>query len=530
MWQNVQNQLAALPDFLSGHLLLSVSALLVGIAISLPLGVLAARSDRARGPVLTVASVIQTVPSLALLALMVPVLGGTIGFLPAFMALTLYSILPTLRNTVTGITELDPAVVEAAHGVGMTARQRLWRVELPLAAPVIVAGVRTATVWVVGTATLSTPVGAPSLGNYIFSGLQTRNWISVLFGCVFAAALAIVLDQIIRMLEVALRDRRRKLGMGAVAALVVVVAGGLTPIAVEAIDRATTATQTASTSTGPAAAKAATLAGQSIVIGGKPFTEQYVLSDMLAQRLKSAGAEVRTLQNMGSNILLDALRNNTVDVYVEYTGTVWATMMKRKEIIERTAMYIEVADFLLKQYGILAVARLGFENAYCFAMRRDEAQKLGIRTIADLRKNADRLTIAGDPVFFKRPDWTDVRDAYGLQDANTRTMDSTFMYEAVRDRQVDVIGAYSTDGRISAYDLVILKDPKGAFPPYDAIILISPAARKKPGLIAALSSLSNRIDESLMQQANGLVDLKRESPEKAAAFLNEKIDASEAAE
>jgi osmoprotectant transport system permease protein len=179
--------------------------------------------------VLAVAGLIQTVPSMALLALMVPLLGGLIGFLPAFIALTLYSMLPVLGNTITGILEIDPAMTEAARGVGMTDRQSLQWVELPLAAPIILAGIRTATVWVVGMATLSTPVGAPSLGNYIFLGLQTRNWIAVLFGCFFAAALAIVLDQLIRLLERAARQRSPRLAWTAGAALTLILAAGLLP-------------------------------------------------------------------------------------------------------------------------------------------------------------------------------------------------------------------------------------------------------------------------------------------------------------
>ena len=215
MTSNLADRFAELPQLLAGHLLLSVSALVVGIAISVPLGIAATRHPRLRGPALTLAGLIQTVPSMALLALMVPLLGGMIGFVPAFIALTLYSMLPVLRNTVTGILEIDPAMTEAARGVGMTDRQSLWWVELPLAAPIIIAGIRTATVWVVGMATLSTPVGAPSLGNYIFLGLQTRNWVAVLFGCFFAAGLAIVLDQLIRLLEYAARLRSPRLAWAA---------------------------------------------------------------------------------------------------------------------------------------------------------------------------------------------------------------------------------------------------------------------------------------------------------------------------
>ena len=469
MSENFFERLAELPQYLSGHLLLSVSALVLGIAISLPLGVLALRSHRTSGPLLAAASLVQTVPSMALLALMVPLLGGTIGFLPAFAALTMYSVLPTLRNTVTGIVELDPAIVEAAHGVGMTDWQRLWRVELPLAAPVIVAGIRTATVWVVGTATLSTPIGAPSLGNYIFAGLQTRNWMSVVFGCVFAAALAIFLDQIIRLLEVALRERKRQLGLGALAVLLVVVAGGLflplmnlgaqsTRDAVTAQSKSESADKTTGRS----------LAGQTIVVGSKTFTEQYILSELIERRLVEEGAVVKTIQNMGSTILFDALRNNTIDLYVDYTGTIWTTIMGRDDAIERTAMYIEVAHYLRNKHDILTAAPLGFQNAYSFTMRRDHAASLGIRSIADLKPHAEELTVAGDPEFFARPEWASVRDAYGLGAMKTIGMDSTFMYQAVRDRKVDLIGAYTTDGRISAFDLMILDDPKAAFPPYDA--------------------------------------------------------------
>ena len=179
-------QLALLPEYLSRHLVLCLSALGIGIALSIPLAVLVARSRKLRGPVLMTASAIQTIPGLALLALMVPLL-GRIGFVPALIALTLYSVLPILRNTVTGIGGVDSNLIEAGTGLGMTSRQLLFDVQLPLALPVIVAGIRTAAVWVVGMATLSTPVGATSLGNFIFSGLQTQNYQAVIVGCVAAA-------------------------------------------------------------------------------------------------------------------------------------------------------------------------------------------------------------------------------------------------------------------------------------------------------------------------------------------------------
>ncbi len=227
-------QLALLPGYLTAHLQLTLVALLVGTVISVPLGISVTRHRKLELGVLGVASVIQTIPSLALLAIMVPVLAGlsaltvavlgvelrSIGYTPALVALSLYSVLPILRNTVTGIDGVDASLIEAARGVGMTDRQQLLRVELPLAMPVIVAGLRTSAVWVVSTATLSTPIGATSLGNFIFSGLQTRNFTAVLVGCVAAAGLAILLDQLIRALEIGVRDRRRRWVGAAVAALI----------------------------------------------------------------------------------------------------------------------------------------------------------------------------------------------------------------------------------------------------------------------------------------------------------------------
>ena len=199
---------------------------MLGLAISLPLAVAASRSPAVRWPALLGASLIQTIPSLALLALFYPLLLAlsalsqawfghgfpALGFLPSLLALTLYSMLPILRNGVAGITGVDPAVVEAADGVGMTARQRLFQVELPLAAPVIMAGVRTAAVWTIGAATLSTPVGQTTLGNYIFSGLQTENWVFVLFGCAAAAVLALVADQLLGLIESGLAAPARRGG------------------------------------------------------------------------------------------------------------------------------------------------------------------------------------------------------------------------------------------------------------------------------------------------------------------------------
>ncbi|MFT4862824.1 MAG: osmoprotectant transport system permease protein, partial [Pseudohongiellaceae bacterium] len=184
---NLQEQLLLLPTYFQGHLVLTLAALGLGISISIPIGIWAAQSRYAKQPLLTIVGIIQTIPSIAILALVVAMLGGQIGVLPAIIALTLYSMLPIVRNTLTGLENVAADVVEAARGIGMSPSQILITVKLPLAMPVIIAGIRTAAVWTVGLATLSTLVGATSFGNYIFTGLQTRNLVAVTVGSIAAA-------------------------------------------------------------------------------------------------------------------------------------------------------------------------------------------------------------------------------------------------------------------------------------------------------------------------------------------------------
>lgn len=507
---------AQLPDLLAGHLGLALSALALGTLLSVPLGILAHRLPAFGAPVLGFTGLVQTVPSMALLALMVPLFGGMIGFWPAFAALTLYSMLPTLRNTATGLEGIDPTLREAARGLGMTPRQSLWQVELPLALPVMMAGLRTASVWVVGTATLATPVGAQSLGGYIFSGLQTRNWLAVIFGCIFAAGLAMLMDAIIAQGEKAAAERSRRRFTVALSGFVALLVVGFGPLLVP--------NQSAVTMTDAPQQTGAPAFEGPVQIGAKSFTEQYILADLIADTLNAQGIAAETTANMGSTILFDALTQNQVDIYVGYTGTIWATLMNRETQVPRHQMAIEVAHYLWAEHGVLTLGNLGFENAYGFAMRADKAEALGLKTIGDLSALGADISIGGDPEFFARPEWIKVRDAYGLQGAKTRSMDSTFMYGAARDGAVDVITAYTTDGRIDAFNLTVLEDPKGAFPPYDAILMLGPAAAAQPDIVKALSGLVHAIDAKAMRKANGMVDLESKTPQEAAAALTKQLN------
>ena len=484
-----------LPGYLSQHVLLSLCALMIGLAISLPLGVAASRSAAVRWPSLFVASLIQTIPSLALLAMFYPLLLAlsaasmawfghgfpALGFAPSLIALTLYSMLPILRNAVTGIRGVDPAAVEAADGMGMTNLQRLLWVELPLAAPVIMAGMRTAAVWTIGAATLSTPVGQTSLGNYIFSGLQTENWVYVIFGCVASAVLALGADQLLGLIESGLSSRRQwRIWAGSIG-LVVGIAAALSPLM---------ATNTAAT----------------YKVGAKNFSEQYILAELMASRLRATGAVVSTKEDLGSATAYRAVASGEVDVYIDYSGTLWANVLGHKDNPGRAAVLASLTKTLKTRDGVTVLGAVGFENAYALAMRADRAKALGITSVADLAAKAPSLKLGSDLEFLSRPEWAAIRDAYGLNFAKQTSYQPTFMYRALADGEADVISAFSSDGRIAADKLMILSDPQGALPPYDAVILLSPRAGRDVRLRNALSPLIGAISVSAIQAANFSID------------------------
>lgn len=501
---------ARVPELMASHLLLAMAALALGIAISLPLAVAAARHPRLGRIVLGAASLIQTIPSLALLALFYPVLLAlrglvgdwmpALGFLPALLALTLYAILPVLRNATTALVTLDPALREAADGVGMTARQKLWLVEAPIAAPVVMAGIRTAAVWTIGAATLSTTVGQPSLGDLIFAGLQTQNWALVLAGCIGAAGLALGVDLILSVAEGGIRNRMPmlvRMSAGALLAALCAAAFALAP------------------ATG----------GQTVVVGAKGFSEQFILARLIGQRLEAAGYRVEYREGLGSAVAFGALAGGDVDVYVDYSGTIWTNQMQRSDVPPREAIVAGVGDWARAEHGVGTLGSLGFENAYAFAMRGEDARRRGIASLADLAVQAPQLDLATDVEFLERPEWRAVRDAYGLRFKSARPYQPTFMYRALASGRADVIPAFSSDGRIAADKLVVLDDPKGAIPGYDAILLVAPDRVEDARFAAALRPLIGKIPVAAMREANLMVDrdADKRTPDEAARWLAQRV-------
>jgi osmoprotectant transport system permease protein len=362
------------------------------------------------------------------------------------------------------------------------------------------AGVRTAAVWTIGAATLSTPVGQPSLGNYIFSGLQTENWVFVLFGCAASAVLALAADQLLGLIESGLSHRKRGRVLAGAAGLVLGAAVAIAPLFAQGSQ-------------------------PRYVIGAKNFSEQFILADLIGRRLQAQGAAAQTREGLGSAVIFRALAAGDIDAYVDYSGTLWTNVLNRRDIPSRQTMLVELTTELKARYGVTLVGALGFENAYALAMKADRARTLGVITLANLASVAPRLTLGGDLEFLSRPEWAAIRKAYGLNFRAERSYNPTFMYQALKSGEADVISAFSSDGRIAADGLVTLADPKGAVPAYDAVVLISPRRAGDRRLLDALRPLIGRIPVAAMRQANLSVDRDRDkaTPQQAAAALSKAV-------
>ena len=487
------------------HLRLVALAMLVAVAIGLPLGVLLTRRKFLQRPVLGLASVFQTVPSLALFGFLIPLPFGGIGARSAVIALVLYALLPVLRNTVTGIEGVDRNVREAAVAMGMTARQILWQVELPLAASVILAGVRVATVISIGVTTIAAAIGAGGLGTYIFRGLRQNDNTLILAGAIPAALMALAADYLIGRLETrvgastgaytvhaqAQRARSRRIIFASSAlALVLLVAF------VAWRGHSQQASTTAQTSV-------------PVVVCSKDFTESVILAELLAQVLEAQGAAVERKFELGGNLCHDALAAGKVDVYPEYTGTSFTAILKHPPVTDPRAVYEQVKREYAERFAVEVGPPLGFSNDFAILVRGADARRLNLRTISDAAPHARAWRAGFGQDFMSRADgYAGFARAYDLHfAAPPREMDLSLTYRALAAGEVDIIAGNSTDGLIAALDLTQLEDDRRYFPPYEAVYL---ARRAALGRAAALQSALERLGHALstdeMRRLNYEVD------------------------
>jgi osmoprotectant transport system permease protein len=502
-WQSHSGEVSAL---LAQHVALVAASTLVAVATGVPLGILSARTPRVGAPLAAVANIVQTVPSLALFGFLLPLpLVGGIGARTAVTALILYALLPVIRTTSAGLRAIDPAILEAADAMGMTPRQRLARVELPLALPAIVAGVRVATVVGVGTVTIAAAIGAGGLGEYIYRGLSMVDATVILAGAVPAAALALLADGALLGLERMLTRRRHRRSPRRVATAVMVLLG-----------------------IAAAAAFAARPGEARVVVGSKNFTEQVILGEIVAQAIERyAGLTVDRRLNLGGTFICDrALRTGDIDVYVEYSGTALTAVFKQP-VTRDPVVVIESVRRLYADAGIAMLQPFGFDNTFAILVRGDDARARGLAQLSQLSAYSRGWRAAFGYEFLERADgYPGLAATYGLRfAAPPRVMDLTLVYRALANGQVDVVAGDATAGLIEALDLVALEDDRRYFPPYDAVPLVHAATLLRyPHVREALNRLGGRIDAAAMRRMNYAVDGARRDPADVAREFLDTLD------
>ena len=500
------------------HLVLTGVSTAAAIVVGVPLGIVAEQVRRLRGPLLGGIGVLQTIPSLAMLALLL-LMVGKIGAFPAIVALTLYALLPIVRNTLTGLENTPPEVLEAARGVGMTKNQQLWLVKIPLAMPVILAGIRTAAVVGVGIATLSAFIGAGGLGQFINRGLAFLHSPLgpqlILLGAVPAAILALLVDFSIGAAAWAFQPTRRHERGGFKAKLKPVAA--LLPVLLIAIGTLGHFTRASLSSSGLLAG--ATPTG-SIRIATKNFTEQLILGELMAQLIerKTDLSVDRRFNLAGTMICHGALVNGEVDLYAEYTGTALTTVLEHDVLSDPDEVLRVVRSAYQDLYDLEWFAPFGFNNTYAIAVRESDAGRHGWTCISDLHASASQLRAGFTAEFSERPDgYPGLQKAYEYGFGEVTDLDPAIMYDAIARREVDVICAFATDGRIAAFDLKPLRDDRNFFPPYNAAPVVRrEVLRVHPELRSVLGMLAGVLDDATMRRLNYDVDQNGKRPEAVA--------------
>jgi len=475
------------------HIVLVFASIAIAVVIGMPTGILLTRYRSLRSPVLGLANIMQTIPSLALFGFLIPLpfIGG-IGARTALVALVLYSLLPIIRNTVTGVLGVEPSVREAAVAMGMTDGQVLRQVELPLAMGVIVTGIRVATVIAVGVTTIAAAVGAGGLGVYIFRGLRQYDNNLLLSGALAAALLALVADFLLGLLEQRFSFDGKGEGVSAIQKLLLVLIGIVFVLGVVASFRS------AKTET--------TTQGNRVVIASKDFTESIILAEIAAQLLEARGVSVERQFELGGNLPHEALLSGKVDLYPEYTGTAYAAILHHTPISNPRQVYEQVKQEYATQFGLDISPPLGFENTFAMLVRGEDARRLKLKTISDATPYAPGWRAGMGQDFMSRADgFPGFSKAYGLKFREVREMDLSLTYIALASKQVDLIAGNSTEGRIATLDLVQLEDDRGYFPPYEAVYVVRKAALT-PTLSEVLSKLSNAITTDEMRKLNYEVD------------------------
>ena len=476
---------------LGQHLQLSLLTLLLAIFLAVPLAIYLSSRKRASNWVLQVAGIFQTIPSMALLGLFIPIMG--IGTLPALTALVIYAIFPILQNTITGLQGIDPSLEEAGTAFGMTKWERLKKFEIPLAMPVIMSGIRTAAVMIIGTATLAALIGAGGLGSFILLGIDRNNASLILIGALSSAFLAIAFNLLLKWMEKA----KLRTIFAAFAVMILGLGASYTPSILPKPEK------------------------ENLVIAGKLGPEPEILANMYKILIEeNTDMTVTVKPNFGkTTFLYEALKKGDIAIYPEFTGTVTESLLKPTPQVNHDpeAVYQAARDGIKKQDNLALLKPMAYQNTYAVAVPKNIAQEYGLKTISDLKKVEGQLKAGFTLEFNDREDGNKgLQKVYGLH-LQVSTMEPALRYQAIQSGDIQITDAYSTDAELARYDLVVLQDDKQLFPPYQGAPLMKEALLKKhPELEGILNQLAGKITAEQMSQMNYQVVVEGKSANQVA--------------
>ena len=477
------------------HLQISLLSLLLAVFIAVPLGIILIKLPKLKEWLLQLTGVFQTIPSLALLGLFIPMLG--IGKIPAITALVIYALFPVLQSTITGLDSVDKNLQEAAEAFGMNRLERLRKFELPLAMPVIVSGVRTAAVLIVGTATLGALIGAGGMGSFILLGIDRNNTALILIGAISSAFLAILMNIVIKYLE---NKSLKKIMISLIALITATVLSFIPSIA-------------------------PMMNTKHLVVAGKLGPEPEILINMYKELIEAnSDIKVKLEPNFGkTSFLYEALKNKQIDIYPEFSGTITSSLLKNQVKVSNAPLevYEAAREGILNQDKLVYLKSMEYQNTYALAVKKDYANKYNLKTISDLSKVEDSAVAGFTLEFNDRDDGNKgLKSLYKLE-LNVKTLEPNLRYQAINGGNVQIVDAYSTDSELIEYDLVVLEDDKQLFPPYQgAPLMRKDTLEKYPKLEEILNKLAGQISAEEMSRMNYQVKVdKRSASEVAHEYL-----------
>ena len=485
------------------HVLISLLAISIASVLGIILGIIISEYRRFSGLILGTVNILYTIPSIALLGFFITITG--VGNTTALIALIIYALLPIIRSTYTGIVNINPLIIEASEGMGSTKLQQLFKVKLPLALPVLMSGIRNMVTMTIALAGIASFVGAGGLGVAIYRGITTNNSAMTFLGSLLIALLALIFDFILGIMEKRLTNHKRtkyKVNFKLVIlGLFIIIFGAYFSLNSKK--------------------------DKTINIATKPMTEGYILGQMLTELIEQdtdLKVNMTTGVGGGTSNIQPAMVKGEFDLYPEYTGTSWEAVLKKEGSYDESK-FDELQKEYKEKYNLEYVNLYGFNNTYGLAVNKDIAEKYNLKTYSDLAKVSNNLIFGAEYDFFEREDgYKELQKVYNMNFKKQIDMDIGLKYQAMKDKKIDVMVIFTTDGQLAISDVLVLEDDKKMYPSYRAgTVVRSEILSEYPELKPVLEKLNNILDDKTMADLNYQVESEGKKPEDVAReYLQEK--------